>query len=63
MISGLWANTNYDDEKNSRQKALTTIEESYQEAINNIYNGSIKSDEEYKKELDQDPLFAAMSLD
>ena len=58
MISGLWSNSNYDDNKNTRQKALKDIEENYQQAINIIYNGP----EEYEIDLDQ-PFFAAMDLD
>lgn len=58
MISGLWANTNYDDNKNTRQKALKDIEESYQEAISIIYNGP----EEFEIDMDQ-PFFKAMDLD
>ena len=57
MISGLWSNSNYDDNKNTRQKALKDIEENYQEAIRIIYNGA----EEYEIDLDQ-PFFAAMDL-
>lgn len=58
MISGLWSNSNYDDNKNTRQKALKDIEESYQEAIRLIYN---EPDEEFDLDLDQ-PFFAAMDL-
>lgn len=58
MISGLWSNSNFDDGKNTRQKALKDIEESYQEAIKIIYNGA----EEYEIDLDQ-PFFKAMDLD
>lgn len=58
MISGLWSNSNYDDNKNTRQKALKDIENNYQDAIRIIYNGP----EEYEIDMDQ-PFFAAMDLD
>jgi len=38
MISGLWSNSNYDDDKNTRKKALEDIDNNYQEAIRIIYN-------------------------
>jgi hypothetical protein len=38
MISGLWSNSNYDDDKNTRKKALEDIDNTYQETINIIYN-------------------------
>ena len=49
MISGLWSNSNYDDNKNTRKKALQDIEENYQSAINIIYNGP----EAYEINMDQ----------
>ncbi len=58
MISGLWSNSNYDDNKRTRQKALSDIENSYQEAVNVIYNGV----ESFEVNMDQ-PFFAAMNLD
>ena len=58
MISGLWSNSNYDDNKRTRQKALSDIENSYQEAVNVIYNGV----ESFDVNIDQ-PFFAAMNLD
>ena len=58
MISGLWSNSNYDDNKNTRKKAIQDIEESYQNAVNIIYNG----EEAYEINLDQ-PFFKAMNLD
>jgi hypothetical protein len=58
MISGLWANTNLDDGKDTRQKALTDIEESFQRAVNYIYNGTTE-EEEYRKMLEE-PFFAAI---
>lgn len=58
MISGLWSNSNYDDNKNTRSKALKDIDNNYQEAINIIYNG----EESYEVDMDQ-PFWAAMNLD
>lgn len=54
MISGLWSNSNYDDNKNTRKKALSDIENNYQEAINIIYNGV----ESFEIDMDQ-PFWAA----
>lgn len=58
MISGLWSNSNYDDNKNTRLKALKDIENNYQEAINIIYNG----EESYEIDMDQ-PFWAAIDRD
>jgi hypothetical protein len=58
MVSGLWANSNYDDNKNTRSKALKDIENNYQEAINIIYNGV----ESYEVDMDQ-PFWAAIDDD
>ncbi len=58
MISGLWSNSNYDDNKNTRSKALKDIENNYQEAINIIYNGV----DSYEIDMDQ-PFWAAMEND
>lgn len=54
MICGLWANSNYDDNKNTRKKALQDIENNFQEAVNIIYNGV----ESYEVDMDQ-PFWAA----
>jgi hypothetical protein len=58
MISGLWANTNLDDGKQTRQNALRQIENDHQNTIHEIYLGK---DEEI--DYEQDPFFAAMKLD
>ena len=55
MICGLWSNSNYDDNKNTRKKALSDIENNYQEAINIIYNGV----ESYEVDMDQ-PFWSAI---
>jgi hypothetical protein len=59
MIAGLWGNSNFDDDKNTRQKALTDIEESFQRAVNYIYNETTEDDEH--KEMMKDPFFAAIN--
>ena len=58
MISGLWSNSNYDDNKDTRKKALQDIENNYQEAINIIYNGV----DSYEVDMDQ-PFWAAIERD
>lgn len=61
MISGVWANTNLDDGKQTRRKMLEEIEESYNSAIKMIYSdGSDGVDED---DIDTDPFLAAMSFD
>lgn len=56
MISGVWGNSNYDDDKQSRDKILHNIDEFYDRALNEIYTGV-----EEEVEIDQDnPFFAAM---
>lgn len=59
MISGVWSNTNFDDEKNSRTKALQQIEEQHQETIRQIYS---RIDREEQIAFESDPFFAAMNL-
>ena len=61
MISGLWSNSNLDDDKNTRQNALTEIEESYQETIRLIY--SRESTEDPEIDIDELPFFKAMNFD
>jgi hypothetical protein len=60
MISGLWSNPNFDDNKNTRKKALLDIEKSYEDAINIIYNNTSEK-EEYDQDF-EDPFFSAMKL-
>lgn len=59
MISGLWSNSNYDDNKNTRSKSLKDIENNYQETINIIYNGV----EEYEVKYDQGTLMGGIPED
>lgn len=57
MIAGLWGNSNWDDDKQTRRKALLEIEESFKESVRNVYN--VRSAE---IEFKEDPFFAAMKL-
>ncbi len=58
MISGAWANSNYDDDNNTRQKLLKQIDEFVSEAIRSIY-----SQGEKVEEIDMNsPFFAAMKV-
>ena len=58
MIAGVWGNSNYDDENDSRSKLLKEIDNFYNEAVNQIYN----IPGEYQDEIDyeNDPFFAAI---
>lgn len=58
MISGLWSNSNFDDDKGTRTKALDEIEENFAEAVTRVYNGGTS---DYDIDWD-DPFFAAMKL-
>lgn len=60
MISGLWSNPNYDDNKQTRRRAIDEIEENHREIISFIY-GRIEHVSE--EEIEQNPFFAAMELD
>lgn len=37
MINALWANSNYDDDKGTRQKAIEEIEENFQSAVRQVF--------------------------
>ena len=58
MIAGLWANSNLDDGKNTRNQALESIENSYNETVAIIYSDH-KSEE---IDFQTDPFFKAMKL-
>lgn len=62
MISGVWANTNLDDEKageNKRQRLLEEIEDNYNTALKDLYNAD--KERKVESEIDwSDPFFAAM---
>jgi len=61
MISGLWSNSNWDDGKDTRQKALRDIEESYQNSIRQIYQQAEERASRTGKIDYEDPFFAAIS--
>ena len=55
MIAGVWGNSNYDDEKNTRKSMLDQIDAFYERALVEIYEGPIE------EEIDEEnPFFAAM---
>jgi hypothetical protein len=57
MVSGVWSNSNYDDEKNSRREFLNRIDEFYDNAVATIYD----HEDRHVEEIDMDdPFFAAM---
>jgi hypothetical protein len=58
MISGLWSNPNFDDNKQTRRRAIEEIESNHKEVIKSLY-GRIIRDED----LEEHPFFAAMKLD
>lgn len=61
MISGAWANSNYDDGKNAREELLRKIDEFAESAIASIYEQKLQG--EYKDEVDMNnPFFAAMKV-
>lgn len=60
MIAGVWSNSNYDDEKNTRERLLRSIDDFYDNAVAQLYGG----EKEYVEEIDRenDPFFAAMKV-
>ena len=57
MVAGAWSNSNYDDDKNSRQTLLNRIDEFYDYAQARIYGDPSA----FLDEIDMDdPFFAAM---
>lgn len=59
MISALWSNSNYDDEKNTRQNAIADIEERCEEAVEIILTGIDPSEVPEEEVDDQYGFFAA----
>lgn len=59
MISGMYANSNYDDDKGTRMKSIQEINESFAHAIA-VLNGEEPAMADI--DLNSDPLFAAMKL-
>lgn len=58
MYSGLTANSNLDDDKGTKEQALRSIDDEFQNILVTIYNG--EKDEEI--DFQKDPFFAAMKL-
>ena len=56
MIASLWANSNYDDDKGTRQKAIEEIENSFQNVISEVFEGNDSSEEEIDE---NNPFFAS----
>lgn len=56
MIAALWANSNFDDDKGTRQNAIEEIEENFEEAMQTILHGGRDEEEEIDK---SNPFFAA----
>jgi hypothetical protein len=57
MISALWANSNYDDDKGTREKAINEIESNFNSVIASVFEGKINQQEE---EIDEsNPFFAS----
>jgi len=56
MIAALWANSNWDDKKNTRQTAIEEIESNYKDVIHMILTGQRPEEEKIDKE---NPFFQA----
>jgi hypothetical protein len=60
MVSALWSNSNYDDDKGTRKKVIAEINDSYEESIDAVKAAfqprELPEDEKLK---DENPFFAA----
>lgn len=56
MIASLWANSNYDDDKGTRQKAIEEIEGSFQAVVAEVFEGESSPEEEIDE---SNPFFAS----
>lgn len=54
----MWANSNWDDPRAEREKAIRDIEQRFDEAIARVYSETGKLPEE-ELDLREDPFFAA----
>jgi hypothetical protein len=60
MVSALWSNSAYDDGKNTRQRAIADIENSYSEALLSVERALGTSPIPEEEKLDKDnPFFQA----
>lgn len=58
MIAALWSNSNYDDDKGSRQSAIDDLEQKSEAAINIVLTGVDPNEGE---DIDEEnPFFASM---
>jgi len=57
-ITGLLANTNLDDGKQTKSRMLESVDIDYQNVLRSIYNINIGDEVEF----DQDPFFKAMKI-
>lgn len=55
MIAALWSNSNYDDDKGTRQKAIEEIEANFQSAVNQIFSET----QEEEQINEENPFFQA----
>lgn len=58
MIASLWANSNYDDDKGTRQKAIEEIESSFQSVVMQVFEG-VQTEQEEEIDESNNPFFAA----
>ena len=57
MINALWSNSNYDDDKGTRQKAIEEIEANFESVIFQVFDGNSVEQEE---EIDEsNPFFVS----
>jgi len=58
MINALWSNSNYDDDKGTRQKAIEEIEANFETVIFQVFDSAAQHQEE---EIDEanNPFFAS----
>lgn len=59
MITGFYSNSNYDDDKGTRNKAISQLEDQFKEAIAELYEPTIK---EEKDPIKGNPFFDAMNV-
>jgi hypothetical protein len=66
MITGLWANSNYDTQKEGepapRIEALQTLERQLMEAVDEIYSGRKRVEKGSDIDIKNDPFFRAMRI-
>lgn len=60
-VSAMYANTNWDDEKNNRSQAIEKIEKSYDKIIARMWSGEdfVDKEEEAEQEVWESPLMRA----